>query len=336
MIDQPIKTEGISCMRFLIAIWVVCSLAFPAFGQLDGARVYWPLPMNTNIVGAHAAFGTMNAAWSNLERIEPRLSVQNSLYLFTYTRHQPILNRTTMWTVVLPAGQISTRTSLPNELNEAFFHGLGDPGISATINLFGAPGLKAKEYARYDLNTTIALGVNATFPLGQYDEDEPLNIGSNQYKVKFSLPMVKALSAWVPGKRVALDVIPSLTWLSTNSNSQGLEIEQDPMVSVESHLSRDLTKKAFISADYSYLRFGKTTYTSKETGAVIQETGAVDTHLLGMTLNFLINDNLQLFLTHLQTIGGGDEQLALEGALFKATLTWSWHAVLQRARDFHE
>ncbi len=323
-------------MPLLIAVFIVAALSLPARGQLDGARVYWPLPKNTNIVGVHAASGTMNAAWSNLEFIQPRFNVQNKLYLFTYTRHQPIFNRTTMWTLVLPAGEIKTSTSLPNELNEAFFHGIGDPGISGTINLFGAPGLKAKEYARYDLNTTVALGINTTFPLGQYDETEPVNIGSNQYKVKFSLPVIKALTAWVPGKRVALEVNPSLTWLSTISNNQGQEISQDPTLSLEAHLSRDITKKAFLSLDYSFLRFGKTTYTSKENGVVLGENAAMETHLLGMTANFVINDNLQLFLTHLQTIGSDEENVSLEGTLFKATLTWSWHAVLQRAKDFHD
>lgn len=309
----------------------------PLFAQLDGARVYWPLPKNTNIVGVHAIFGTVNAALSNWEFAQPNVNIQNNLYMLTYTRHQPVFNRTAMWTIVLPVGQIRTNSSLlvPGPTSE-FVHGVGDPSISATINVYGAPGLKAKEYARYDLSTTIAFRMNASFPIGQYDKNEASSMGSNQYKVRLAVPMVKALSAWVPGKRLAVDVMPSVVFFSNNNDYRGQEVDQKPVLMVETHLSRDLTKKAFISLDYSFIRGGEATYIDKQTGVTVRETGAMNTHLLGMTVNFQINDNLQLFLTHLQTFAGEEEPVTLDGALVKATMTWSWHDVLQRAKDFHE
>ena len=321
--------------KIFLTIFIICGMAASALAQLDGARVYWPLPKNTNIVGAHVIFGTVNAAWSNWERLQPSVDIQNNLYMLTYTRIQPILNRTAIWTLILPAGDIKTNASLPVPGNQDFINGIGDPGFSATINLFGAPGLKAKEYVRHDLNTTINLGVRATFPVGQYDSDEALNMGSNQFKIRFSMPMVKALNAWIPGKRIALDVMPSITLISKNNDSQGSEVKQDPVLIVESHLSRDMTKKAFVSVDYSFISGGKATITDKATG-VVTKTKNMETHLLGATVNFQINDNLQLFLTHMQTINQDSEPVTLQGSLLKATLTWSWHAVLQRAKDFHE
>lgn len=323
--------------RFFLTLCIVGTLVRPAFSQFDGARVYWPLPMNTNIVGAHAIFGTVNAAFSNWEFAQPSVNIQNSLYMLTYTRHQPVFNRTAMWTVVLPVGQIRANSSpLVPGPTSSFVHGVGDPSLSATINLYGAPGLKAKEYARYDLKTTVALRVNASFPIGQYDKSEASSIGSNQYKVRVAMPIVKALNAWVPGKRLALDVMPSVVLFSNNNDYQGQEIDQKPVFTMESHLSRDITKKAFISLDYSFIRGGEATYVDQQTGMTVRETKAMNTHLLGMTVNFQINDNLQLFLTHMQTFAGEKEPVTLEGSLFKATMSWGWHAILQRAKEFHE
>ena len=303
------------------------------FGQLDGARVYWPLLKNTNIIGAHLITGTLNAAWNNFERVQPNVNVQNNLYMLTYTRVQPILGKTAYWTIVLPAGQMEFLASPGGNLEYA--KGIGDPGISATINLFGAPGMMAKEFIRYDLTTTVNLGVKATFPVGTYDSDKQLNMGSNQYKVKVFVPIVHSFSQWIPEDRFVLDVIPSVLFTTKNNNSMGSEIEQDPVFVIESHLSRDITKKAFISLDYSYIAGGKSTYIDKETGIVLRESDAFDTHILGATVNFKINDNMQIFLTHAQTISEASDAFDLQGSIFKATLSWSWHDYFERIGDFH-
>jgi hypothetical protein len=218
----------------------------------------------------------------------------------------------------------------------AYVHGLGDPGLSATVNVYGAPGLKAKEYARHDVATNVGLQLRTTFPLGQYDPDDPASMGSNQFKFRLALPITQAFSAWVPGRRVALDVMPSVVFATTNEDYLGQEVKPDPTFAVEAHLSRDMTKKAFLSLDYAFLHGGAATYSDKDTGAVLRESDAMDAHLLGLTVNYTINDNLQLFLTHMQTLKADDDDpVVLQGSLFKLTLSWAWHAVLQRARDFH-
>jgi hypothetical protein len=322
-------------LKLISALFVILFLgSSKIFGQLDGARVYWPLPKNTNILAVHYVSGTMNATWNNFELVQPSINIQNNLYMLTYTRVQPILGRTAYWTVMLPAAQIETNTSLPVPELLQLGKGLADPGLSATINLFGAPGMRAKDFIRYDLTTTINFGVKATFPLGTYDPDEMLNVGSNQYKIRFSLPMVHAFSFWAPGERFVLDVMPTATLITKNNNNMGNEIEQDPLFVIESHLSHDVTKRAFLSLDYSYIFGGKATYTDKETGMIVKTTDDFDTHLLGVTANFEINDHMQLFLTHAQTFSKPGD-ISLEGSLLKATLTWSWHDYFEKVNDFH-
>jgi hypothetical protein len=314
-------------------------LAFMAFvpvqveGQLDGMRVNWPLPKNFNILAVHRLSGTVNATLTNLPFIQPSLDIENELYLLTYSRSQPILGRSTVWTAVLPAGVIKTSSPLPVATNDPFVHGVGDPSLGVTINLVGAPALMLREYARYDLGTVVSLGVSGTFPLGQYDSLEPLNVGSNQYKVRFALPIVHSLGAWVPGGRTTIEVTPSLTWLTANNDSRGQTVDQDPLVAVEAHLTRDFTRNAAISADYSYIRFGESTATDNASGTVSGAVASADTHLFGATLNFTINDNLALFVTHMQTVSG-EAPVALEGALSRVTLTWSFHRVIENRRNY--
>ncbi len=320
---------------FLALLLSPLLFAAPAMAQLDGARVYWTLPKNMNILAVHAISGTVNATVTNLNRIEPSIDIDNQLYLLTFTHSQPLLGRSFMVTASLPAGVIKTDSPLPLASNDPFVHGLGDPSLGATINLFGAPGLMLREYVRYDLRTVAWLNVNATFPLGQYNAEEPLNIGSNQTKVRVGLPLVQAIGPWVAGDRTTLEVTPSWTWISDNNDNQGQTLAQDPLLAVESHLTRDITRNAALSLDYSYLRLGESTRTDNASGAMVGMTDATTSHLLGLTLNVKVNDNMSLFATHMQTVGDNEETpIALEGALFRATLTWSFHPVIERRRAF--
>ncbi len=318
----------------LAAVTIVA--ANTAHAQLDGTRAYWTLPKNFNVMAVHSITGTANATWVNLQHIQPTLDIENQLYLLTFTRSQPTFGRSTWYTAALPAGVIKTNSSLPVATNDPFVHGVGDPSLSVTMNLFGAPGLMLREFVRYDQRTTVSLGMKASLPIGQYDAEEPLNVGSNQFKLRASLPIVHSLGPWVPGSRTTLEVAPSLTWLADNDDSQGNTVEQDPLTAVETHLTRDITRRAFLSLDYSYIRFGSSTARDNTSGTVTQVTDATSAHLLGGTVNFQINDNLSLFLTHMQTFSPEDKPVVLEGALSRVTLAWSWHRVIERRRNLSE
>ena len=102
-----------------------------------------------------------------------------------------------------------------------------------------------KDFIRHENPTLVYLQAAVTFPTGQYNADELVNIGSNQYKIKVGLPIVKQLAPMVDGKRMALEVFPSYTFISKNNDFQGQEIEQEGVFTLETHLSRDITPKSF-------------------------------------------------------------------------------------------
>lgn len=314
----------------LLGACIALLAAAPASAQLDGPRVTWPLPKNMNVLGVHLISGTANATLTNFNQFQPTLDIDNKLYLLTYSRSQPILGRSTVWTVSLPTGTIETSSTLPATANDPFVHGVGDPGLGMTINLFGAPSLMLREYIRYDHATSIWLGVSSTFAVGQYNADEPLNIGSNQTKVRFSLPLMKSFGPWVPGERTTLELTPSFTWLSDNPDSQGQTVAEDAMVAVEAHLTHDVTRKAFISAEYSYLRFGESTRFDNTSGAALGTTPSVDAHLIGGSVGFQVNSNLSAYVTHMQTLSDSEVlPVTFDGALFRVTLNWAFHRVIE-------
>ncbi len=312
------------------------ALSNTAHAEFDGARTYWPLPKNTNIVSGHLITGTANASWSNWSRVEPSVDVESDLYMLGYTRVQPIFGRTVYWTALVPAGTTRTSGPTPIATSDTFTNGLGDLSLGGTINLFGAPGMKAKDFVRHELDLSVNLGVTVTAPTGQYDEDEALNIGSNQWKTRISAPIIKSFGEWVPGKRTTLEVMPAVVLFGDNDEAQGNRIEQDPLYSVEMHLTRDISERAFISLDYTWLSGGEESFIDPSTGIELRETGGIDADLLGVTLQFDVNPNLKLFLTHMQTLSEDTGSFSLEGSVTKISFTWSWHDVLERVRDFKD
>lgn len=325
------RSARFSILLATALIWPTAALA-----EFDGARVYWPLPKNTNIVSAHYVGGTANVSWSNWSRIQPDIDIESDIYALAYTRVQPVFGRTVYWQALLPAATTNTSSLLPVSSNDTFVNGIGDIGVGATVNLLGVPGLKAKEFFRHELDLSVNLGLMVYAPTGQYDSNETLNVGSNQWKTRISAPLLKSFGEWVPGKRMTLEVMPAVLVLGDNDSAQGNRIEQDPLYSIEVHLTRDLTEQAFISLDYTWLEGGEETFVDLASGMTVRQTAGVDADLIGATLGFEVNDNLRLFLTHMQTLSESGSPLSLEGSLTKLSFSWSWHDVLEKVRQFRD
>lgn len=318
--------------RFALILFLLSAKI--AHAQLDGARAYWPLPINTNIVTATYVNGTANASLSVFDRVQADIDIDSDLYVLGYLRSQAILGRTVHWQALLPAGSQSTNSPLPVSTNRTFADGLGDVSIGATINLLGAPELPVREALRHEVDLSVNLGILATFPTGSYDSNEALNMGSNRWSTRISLPIIKSLTDWVPSRRTTLEVTPSILIFGDNDNSLGNTIKQDPVYSVEMHLTRDMTSKAFISLDYTWVDGGDQKLTDNTTGVLNGMTSGLGAELAGITLGFKINDNMNLNVTHFQTINESSIPFELRGSLTKVMLIWGWHDVLEPRRRF--
>lgn len=310
-----------------------------AQAQIDGPRTYNALPKNLNILSAHFISAKANASINNLSFINPDATVDNNLYMLTYTRSQPIFGRTFYSTFILPAGNITATLDVDapgpvDSSNTIFQHGFGDLTWLNTINLIGAEGLMIKDYMKHESPSLLYLQAGVTFPIGQYSSEEAVNIGSNQFKLKLGLPFVQRLGPWVDGKKTTLELFPAYTMISNNNDFQGQEVEQKGLFTFESHLTRDITKKSFFSLDYSYMDGGDSEFFLKETGMMVNEQAGQNVHLIGASVGFNINDNLNLTMTHNQTFSSGNDDVSLDGTLTKITLSWSFHDFQDKFKNY--
>jgi hypothetical protein len=132
--------------------------------------------------------------------------------------------------------------------------GLGDPKLQLSVNLYGAPALSLKEFADYKQDLIIGTSLQMSVPLGQYDSDKLVNIGTNRWSFKPELGISKA---WGP---LILELIGSVTFYTDNNDFFGGQSrEQDPLYSVQGHIIYSFPLDIWAALDGTYYTGGRTT-----------------------------------------------------------------------------
>ncbi|UJH66392.1 transporter [Allomuricauda sp. SCSIO 65647] len=326
-------------MKYLYITLVTLFMFGPAQAQLDGPRTYLAAPKKLNILSAHFINAKINASVNNLSFVTPGTIIDNNLYMLTYNRSQPVLGRTFFSNLIVPAGNITATLNVdpsgPGATSSSVFqHGFGDLTWLNTINLIGAEELMIKDFVRHESPSLLYLQAGITFPTGQYDSENPINIGSNQFKLKLGLPFIQRIGPWITGKSMTFEVFPAYTIIGKNNDFQGQEVKQSGLFTLESHLTKDITKNGYLSLDYSYMNGGSSEFFSKETGMLVNEQAGQNVHLIGATLGLNINDNFNLTLTHNQTFSSGNDDVSLDGTVTKITLSWIFHDFQNKFKNY--
>ena len=119
--------------------------------------------------------------------------------------------------------------------------GLADPFIGFSVNLFGLPPMDREAFAGFRPKTTMNLLAGVTMPLGEYDNDNLLNLGSNRWAFRFSLPLTHSFS-WGPGSTTALEIVPSLRLFTDNKDRQ---LKQNPLFTLDAQMTHDLSARTW-------------------------------------------------------------------------------------------
>jgi hypothetical protein len=155
---------------------------------------------------------------------------------------------------VLPHAWLSGTASFMDQPHEREVSGLGDPRLQLSVNLYGAPALSLKEFAEYKQDLIIGASLQITVPLGQYDSDKLVNIGTNRWSVK---PEVGISKAWGP---LILELMASVTFYTDNDDFFGGRTrEQDPLYSLQAHVIYSLPFGIWAALMGTYYTGGRTT-----------------------------------------------------------------------------
>jgi hypothetical protein len=190
--------------------------------------------------------------------------------------------------------------------------GLADPYLAMRVGLVGAPALTPAEFVKHTQRFQLHALVGAYVPVGDYDSNRPLNLGTNRWAIRLGLPMVVPFGK--PGGMTYLEINPGAVFYTTNSDPFGADRRtQDPLFIVESHLSHDFTPTFWGSVDLRYQTGGETTTDGVADDNRIGQLGG------GVSLGYWFNRSLGLQASYGDIIAKNDDS---SGSLLRVRLSW--------------
>jgi hypothetical protein len=306
-----------------LATGALCSAQ--SFAQMP-ARFYWDTLSGGNAVPLifESISGNTNP-FDPAHIVTPGADFEATMAIAGYARTFSLFDRPAMAAMLLPMGRISGDVTVAGRTFNQSASGFGDPMFEFAITVIGPPAQKnIPDVLRYEPGFSLKLLADLALPIGEYNSDQPLNIGQNRWYGRVGLPIVWQIGPWVPGRRTTLEFLPAVWLFGNNTDYVGQTLETDPMFQLDAHLTRDFTEHLWGSLDAAWYTGGKATIDGV-TGEALNNIG------LGLTLGYAVNDNLNLTVGYKSTINdSAPGDLQMDG--FMATLVFGWHPLVEGMR----
>jgi Putative MetA-pathway of phenol degradation len=251
--------------------------------------------------------------------------VQAFIAMAGYAHVLPLFGRAAMAAVIVPVGRISGDVTVDGNIFTESADGFGDPMLEFNVNLIGPKAqTNLPAVLRYEPKFSLDFLGDVAFPIGEYDDDRPLNIGQHRWYGRLGLPVIGQLGPWVPGRRTTVELLPAVWFFGENDDYVGHTLQTDPMFQLDFHLTRDFTEHFWGALDASWYVGGKASIDGVE-GEMLNNVG------VGFTLGYGINDNLNLTVGYKTTIADRDaDDMRMSG--FMVSLVFGWHPLLEGAK----
>jgi hypothetical protein len=286
-------------------------------------RFYWK-----SLAGANAVPVIFQSLNGNANPLDPahlvtaNADIDANVLVAGYARMLPLFDRTLTLAALEPMGRISSDTTVAGRSSPKTANGFGDPLLEADLNLIGPKAIRTiPDLLRYEPGFSLDVLVDLALPIGEYDNDQALNLGQNRWYGRVGAPVVWQLGPWVPGRRTTLEVLPSGWFFSDNNDYLGQTLSTKPIFELEAHVTRDLTEQFWGSLDATWFVGGKSTL-----GGVPGES--LNNLGVGFTLGYQITDNISLTAGYMATVNDSQPtDLRMDG--FRISFTYGWHKIVE-------
>jgi hypothetical protein len=216
-------------------------------------RAYANTPVGLNFLILGYGYARGDVSLDSSVPIEDAKLTTHGAFL-AYSRALDVWGLAGKFDVVLPYGWVSGTATVAGQPREREVSGLGDPRVRFSVLPYGAPALSAAEFADYTQDFVVGASVAVTAPLGQYDSDKLVNVGTNRWSVKPEVGISKRLGAFT------LELATSITFYTTNDDFLGgRTLKRDPLYAVQGHVIYQTRWGVWAAFDATYYAGGRTT-----------------------------------------------------------------------------
>ncbi len=144
--------------------------------------------------------------------------------------------------------------TLDGEPAEAARSGIADTKLRFSVNLLGNPAMSPAEFAKRKPVTTIGASLSVSAPTGEYRGEKLINVGTNRWAIKPEIGVSHPVGRW------HLEAAAGV-WLFEDNPEffGGKHREQDPLASVQAHVSYTFRPRLWLSFDATFYEGGEST-----------------------------------------------------------------------------
>lgn len=234
-----------------------------AYAQQDGARAYFLAPDGTRILALYGAYQTGRPLDFRIGSTPVNSKLSAGVGILAYIQSFSLAGRYVTALATLPVGSLGGSVTAGSLRVENSSSGLGDAQIGMMVGLYGMPALKPQDYIKHQPGLSVGALAIAGMPTGSYNRKKIFNLGTNRWSLKLGLPIAYAIGqSLVDPALVTFELIPSI-YLFTANNAPfggGNRLTSEPALQLEGHVTRNLTRTVWVSADAIY-QFGAGTKT---------------------------------------------------------------------------
>lgn len=260
-----------------IVAMLYAAMPFGACAQDMEPRAYSPSPVGMNFLGI---------SWQNSSggvTTDPTLPITDvdatiNHAMLGYSRTFAFAGRTASVAVLLPYTWADVSGEVFEESRSVARRGLSDARLRLAWNLLGAPALDRGQFAVRTPATTLGASLTVVAPTGEYNGDKLINLGTNRWAFRPELGLYHPLGPW------SLEFSAGV-WLFTDNEDflGGQRREQDPITTVQGHLSYTFRPRLWLAANATWYRGGDTTVDGVH-NADLQKSSRI-----GLTLSVPLN-----------------------------------------------
>jgi outer membrane putative beta-barrel porin/alpha-amylase len=245
-------------------------------------RLYANAPTGMNFAIAGYAYTTGGVV------VDPSIPLDNASIdvhnaVLAYAHSFAAWGRSAKFDATGSYASLSGRADVAGQTQTRAVSGWADPRLRLSINLHGAPALTLREMAGYRQQLIVGASLSAWAPVGQYDEQRLINIGTHRWSLKPEIGVSQAFGPWI------VEVIGAAQFYEDNDDFlTNRTREQDPVYSVQGGGIRSFSSGAWLALFATYFTGGRSTVDG------VRGSDFKDNSRIGLTLSLPVNRNNSL------------------------------------------
>ncbi len=299
----------------LVMLLVAFALPMQVKAQDLEPRRWGHLPNDMTVVGVGYSYTDSFVYFSPFWKIRDATAEINNIGV-SVLRTFDMAGKSARVSVLLPYVSGRWEGDVDNVYESVNRSGFADPRLRLSVNLYGAPALEGTEYAQYRAqhatNTVVGASLAITAPLGQYDEDELINITANRWTVRPQLGVVHNRGPW------SFELTGSMFFFSDNNNFiDDTRFEQRTVYAAQAHVIYDFKPGLWVSLSTAYASGGRV-YLEKAKTAF-----EVENWLLASSFGFPIGKSQSVKLTWISGRTQNDVGRDSDNLLLSWSMRWA-------------